>query len=105
MIQEIEIRKVTKSVLLGFKKQKNRLEKLIENDPKKKILLHRLKRVGKCNYCLKPLESGEEFVRVGKNNYHAECFNIVFHDVPDDFNEEELIFIYGTIPVYLGEVK
>lgn len=103
---EVQVKRVTRGVLLGFKKQRNRLEKLIGRDPKKRMLLHRLRKIGRCNYCLRPLQSGEQFVRVGKNSYHVQCYDIVFHDVQDNFSEEELRFINGTIPIHVrGEIE
>ncbi|MEM3714055.1 MAG: hypothetical protein QXF82_03810, partial [Nitrososphaeria archaeon] len=64
--------------------------------------IRRLEKIGKCNYCSRPFQLGEQFIQVGHNKYHLECFNKAFLEVPDDFTPEETYFIeYGTIPSYI----
>ncbi|MEM3772006.1 MAG: hypothetical protein QXW80_06825 [Candidatus Micrarchaeia archaeon] len=105
MKEDVEVKTVTKGVKVGFTKSINRINRLITKNPKKRSLIRRLEKIGKCNYCSRPFQLGEQFIQVGHNKYHLECYNKAFLDVPDDFSQEEQCFIetgtfISTIPIY-----
>ncbi|MEM3688202.1 hypothetical protein [Saccharolobus sp.] len=104
-MEEIEVKTVTKHILIGFQKSKNRLQRLLAKEPNNTALLLRLKRIGRCPYCGQLFKLGDLFIQMGKNRFHYNCYQKAFYDIDDNFSiEEQYLITYGSIPIHV-EVK
>jgi hypothetical protein len=45
-----------------------------------------------CIVCHIPFNRGETIVHKGKRLYHPQCWQIVWHDIPDDILDEDDIY-------------
>ncbi|MEM3688127.1 MAG: hypothetical protein QXW80_03050 [Candidatus Micrarchaeia archaeon] len=90
---------IVNNVILGrFKSLQTSYEKKITQGfrPNKT----RYKYIGRCYYCGIPFVKGDRIIYLNHGKWvHEKCYHEMFIDIEDDFTEDELEFINGTIPL------
>ncbi|MEM3688092.1 MAG: hypothetical protein QXP36_04175 [Conexivisphaerales archaeon] len=90
---------VVNNVMLGrFKSLQTSCErKLARGIQLKKI---RYRYIGRCYFCGIPFVKGDRIIQLNHGRWvHETCYDKMFIDIEDDFTEDELEFINGTIPL------